>query len=253
MRLRSVLGWHVARAIAEVVQSSDDIELVEFVRVPAFGSAVQDRVSLTPAVAAVLRRALELRERTGLPFWDSAMVSSFGVGPMIAPLVAASVHHNARPPTLARLSRTNCTQENIRALGSRCPAGQCVGLVSAVTVDDGTIRHLPMLDFHLPSGSENQATAVASLNAVRAGRGLLVESGKSYHFLGIDTVSSEELWAFLARALLLGPLVDRAWIAHQLLEGRCALRVSSRVGQANMPKVVIAYDADDAVTRDGTS
>ena len=110
-----------------------------------------------------------------------------------------------------------------------------------------------MLDFHLPSGSENQATAVASLNAVRAGRGLLVESGKSYHFLGIDTVSSEELWAFLARALLLGPLVDRAWIAHQLLEGRCALRVSSRVGQANMPKVVIAYDADDAVTRDGTS
>ena len=248
--MRSGLGCHVAHAIAEGVQSSEDIELVEFVRVPASSRTVQERMSLTPPVAEVLQHALELRERTGLPFWDSAMVSSFGIGDVVYPLLQAAVHHNPRPPTLARLSRTDCTPENIQALGSLCLQGESVAMLSAVTVDDGETRHFRMLDFHLPCGRENQATAVASLDTLRSGQGFLVESGKSYHFLGIDTVSSDELMAFLARALLLGPVVDRAWIAHQMLEGRCALRVTPRVGQTNMPKVVSVCESHAAVARD---
>ena len=249
MKMRSAVGCHVSHAIAEVVRSSKHIGLVEFVRVPASSRTVQERVSLTPPVADVLQHALELREGTGLPFWDSAMVSSFGIGDVVDPLLRAAVHHNPRPPTLARLSRTDCTPENIQALASLCLEGEGVALLSAVTVDDGGTRHFRMLDFHLPCGRENQATAVASLDALRSGQGFLVESGKSYHFLGVDTVSSEELMAFLARALLLGPVVDRAWIAHQMLEGRCALRVSSRVGQTNMPKVVSSCESHAAVAR----
>jgi hypothetical protein len=60
------------------------------------------------------------------------------------------------------------------------------------------------------------------------GEGFLVETDKSYHFYGTKLLEEKELVEFLGRALLFAPIVDRAWISHQLIELCCALRISSR-------------------------
>jgi hypothetical protein len=43
---------------------------------------------------------------------------------------------------------------------------------------------------------------------------------------------------FLGRALLFAPIVDRAYLAHQLLERRCALRISAVGDEKPVPRVV---------------
>jgi hypothetical protein len=42
----------------------------------------------------------------------------------------------------------------------------------------------------------------------------------------------------LARALLLAPIIDRAWVAHQLIERACGLRISPGKTYAQPPIVI---------------
>ncbi len=54
---------------------------------------------------------------------------------------------------------------------------------------------------------------------------VIIESEQSYHLLGASLISDRELTKFFGRAILLGPLVDRNYVAHQLINGNAALRV----------------------------
>lgn len=51
-------------------------------------------------------------------------------------------------------------------------------------------------------------------------------------------LTQPEFEKFLGTALLLAPIVDRAYIAHQLIEGRCALRLTPGGGKSQVPTVV---------------
>jgi hypothetical protein len=71
--------------------------------------------------------------------------------------------------------------------------------------------------------------------------GLIVDSGHSYHLVGSHPVTPDGLIDFLARASLFGSIVDRAYIAHQILERRCALRISRGGHSGAEPRVQIAF------------
>jgi hypothetical protein len=60
--------------------------------------------------------------------------------------------------------------------------------------------------------------------------------------MGWDLLPDESLVRFLGKVLLFAPIVDRAWVAHQLIEGACALRISSRAGYGGPPRLVAELD-----------
>ncbi len=72
------------------------------------------------------------------------------------------------------------------------------------------------------------------------GGGFLLQSGESYHFYGKGLLDDRALVRFLGQALLLAPVIDRAWIAHQLIEGASALRISKKPSGSGEPVVVRA-------------
>ncbi|WP_174188456.1 primase 1D-like protein [Nocardia barduliensis] len=119
----------------------------------------------------------------------------------------------------------------LQRLGSSAYDGldsrQIVSLTSWVRVQGSEIPlHLPMLDFALSASPHNDTVVVEMLDELRL-RGNLYRSGRSYHFIGATPVASTALTSILARAQLLGPLVDHRWISHQLINGYCALRIST--------------------------
>ena len=95
-----------------------------------------------------------------------------------------------------------------------------------------------MIDFHCPAQADNDELVSSTIAALAIGPGYLVESGESYHFYGLGLLSDSDLPAFLGKILLLCPIVDRAWVAHQLMEGVCALRVSPRSQQEIGPTLL---------------
>lgn len=67
-----------------------------------------------------------------------------------------------------------------------------------------------------------------------------MESGRSYHYYGCELLSEEEWIVFLGKSLLMSGYTDDRYIGHQLVDGHCVLRLSSRKSKANVPMVVSA-------------
>lgn len=65
-----------------------------------------------------------------------------------------------------------------------------------------------MLDMGLPISSESEVACTDAINALGVD-GLLLQSGRSYHFIGDQLLSAPEMAAYLARAQLLPPSSTR--------------------------------------------
>lgn len=99
-----------------------------------------------------------------------------------------------------------------------------------VMMTDGTTRHIPMIDFHIPSSSSNLHVVEDVCDALGMKQGYIVDSGASFHFIGDRLLTQEELMRLLIDALLFCPIVDGVWISHQLRERSCSLRIDRKNG-----------------------
>lgn len=202
---------------------------------PAPTKLLQARLDVEGALNLVLERAAQLRESSTLPFWDAVNVSCFDQGRVVKPLLEEALFHNHNGESW-EIPIKSLSTNWIRQVTSRS-ADRMVAVSSKIEIESGKHLHTPMLDFHCPASDQNLQLVLAALESLKVGKGMVVASGKSYHFYGGSLISRDDLGRFLARALLLAPIIDRAWIAHQLYEGACALRVSPRP-ESGEPKVI---------------
>lgn len=179
------------------------------------------------AATRTFETALELRAKTGMPFWNAVFLTGEmdpdGVAPSI--IDAALLH---QPVSLDEAERVLIDEYVASELTLRASAGVAiVALLSVVEDANGNTLHLPMLDF---SSKSRRAGAAASVIAASRGLevpGSVVSSGRSFHFYGDALMTPSEHHAFLCRATFLAPITDGRWIGHQLLEGYSSLRISA--------------------------
>jgi len=181
--------------------------------------------------------ALELKRHYGMSFWDAYFVAARQQTVHLDELFRAALMHDTSGSRLRAVDPQILPA--LRQLEDDVTPGKMLAISSLVELRNGEIRHIPMLDLHYAASSTNLRMTISAVNALRPrSRGFLLQSGKSYHYYGFELLSSEELVAFLASAILLGPIIDRRWVAHQLIEGACALRIGSGHGYENLPFVV---------------
>lgn len=109
-------------------------------------------------------------------------------------------------------------------------------LNSQVYLKNGSLAHLPLLDFNIEPGADGVALAIRAIKMLGKKNGYLLNSGSSYHYIGCEPMTVEEHRAFLHHALLLAPIVDGRWVAHQLINGSSNLRMGEKNGK--IPYVV---------------
>lgn len=170
----------------------------------------------------------------GFGFWEYALAGAVDATPAARRgLLRAALRHNSDNTIQFELP----LDAFIRALKqddfNGLPARQVVSLTSIADRWDGREPwHLPMLDLGTPEGDAGLAASVDALTELGA-RGAIFASGRSYHFVGDQLLSPREMLGFLARAQLLSPVVDSRWVTHQLIDGRCGLRISTDVEKHN--------------------
>ncbi|WP_433464379.1 hypothetical protein [Spirillospora sp. CA-128828] len=189
-----------------------------------------ERVVNAPPVRHIVDEALGLRKKYRIPFWEAVLLLARREGGETLELVldsAANHQSMSRHAKHIDVPADDLTIENIRRLAAARGSDEILALSSRVRLQSRSgYAHIPMLDFRIRPSSENEQLAVDILTRMPAS-GTLLNSGNSYHFYGDDLLSEKQLMEFLGRAALFAPFVDQRWIAHQMIEGACALRVSS--------------------------
>ena len=117
------------------------------------------------------------------------------------------------------------------------PSKSMIALSSCVKIENGELAHIPMLDFACNNDESGFISAVTALKELSV-PGFLLNSGKSFHFYGKKLLSNKDFFSFLGKAALLTPIIDAPWIAHQLIEGAAALRLSAKEAYSHRPYLV---------------
>jgi hypothetical protein len=192
---------------------------------------LQERVHLSACDQERLEHAMALRSSTGMPFWDAVMLSCFGGSTSEAVLRSALFHQAVRKTRIlvAREQILICALAEIASTN-------LVAIGSDVSLDQGQGGHLPLLDFHCPESSANDGVVLSVCRILFGCEVAIFRSGKSYHAYGLTILTQTELDQLLYRALLFAPIIDRAYVAHQLIEGGCALRLNCTVDKPIEPE-----------------
>jgi hypothetical protein len=234
----------IPRFIQGLLEANSDIELV-VLPVP---HRVQTRLKDSARAAPLLDIAREARHQHGLSFWESLITATVKLGPQFPEeLIDAALYHQdvAKSGRRFQLPASQLTTERIEAISAL--AGPRDILMIRSQVGD---RFIPMVDLSLPSEIEDGADVVRRLFSQLGVPGYLLRSGRSYHFYGERLLDQSENYRFLGTALLLAPLVDQRWIAHQLIEGQGALRISAGYEKQHFPYVL--GRVTEAVPRSGS-
>lgn len=100
-------------------------------------------------------------------------------------------------------------------------------LTSKVLCKDGSIKHIPMMNFH-PEIADTEPYIMSSLEYLFPGKpGVLVDSGRYLHYYGNFLISQEEWSHFLSEFLMPCILVSPRYIGHRLHDGYSTLRLTN--------------------------
>jgi len=179
-------------------------------------------------------RARKINAAEKLPFWDVALSTLLRTNADIRPIANEVRRHN-KVKELALIHRDRLNKDLLEMVVQRhLPRMTCVS--SRAVGSDGDVM-IPMIDFHCQRSSTNLRNVRAILKSIGV-EGAIIDSGASYHFVGSHTVNEDRLKTILGQALLFAPYVDRSWIAHQLIQGECLLRISPSAKYGRSPLLV---------------
>lgn len=100
------------------------------------------------------------------------------------------------------------------------------------------LLHIPMMDFSCEISAANLERIQAFLKGIGQA-GLILETGRSYHFYGTGLLTKDEHSLFIGKCLLFTGYTDSRYIGHQLIDGLTALRISAgKTRSSLMPTVV---------------
>ena len=217
------MGVSVVVAIESIVAKLDGVATIEL-RSVSSAPSLQNRARIGDDI--VLDAAKALSHDQGIPFWHSV----FRLGAQSSGGVAYEIVQGALFSQESKHVEFVEAGEQFRLRLERAidnePAEGMLLLASTIRLQDGSIAHLPLLDFSIKErwdGAQVSAERVALALGVP---GVLVASGRSFHFIGEVALSWNAYSDYLHRALLLTPLVDERWIAHQLRARQATLRLS---------------------------
>jgi hypothetical protein len=235
------IGSAALEVLRELKYRHPQIEEITFVTYPDSPGFEERSQQQGPGLRDVFHRAASLAQSTNcdVPLWDIAW-SLANTPDVFEQLVTQSLGHdlNGQPSQTFCFATAPLGVQYIREKIQGLRSDVVLAICSKCRLVDGSVAHIPMMDFRCKSSPENQKKVESSLRGVGQKAGYILESGRSYHYYGIDLMDEKSWIQFMGKCLLLSPLVDSRYIAHRLIEGTCALRVSTSERHPKFPTVV---------------
>src|SRR6266403_4577038 len=132
-----------------------------------------------------LTAAKSIALQTGTMLWNvvAEMVMKEGKQLPRDALIEALVHRHSESERTLVLTRREMSDGGLKLITQGLRGTESLALCSEVRLIEGYGAHIPMLDFACAKTPANQS-AICSMLGEIGQNGVVVDSGKSYHFLG---------------------------------------------------------------------
>lgn len=206
------------KSINKLLEKYPEISELRFFKF-TFKNKVQDRISdLTFSEKRSIEKSQKYKKNKNCSFWEAYIRLGEDTS---SRLFEHALFHNNNDYIYIRADEVNRYLCKFRE--------DDLALNSKVTMKNGEELHIPMLDFELPFNNDNVDVVKNVLDKLRL-KGDIFNSGKSFHFIGDELISQDELVDLLAKFSMLYPIADQAWCSHQIIERSASLRVTMKHG-----------------------
>ncbi|RYY89585.1 MAG: hypothetical protein EOO15_05790 [Chitinophagaceae bacterium] len=212
-------------ALKEIVLAYSQIEGI-YVHPFPNSPSLQDKIVFDEIENEHFKNALSLREEKHVPFWDALMLSFFDKDQFSLRILGNVINSHASRKKIC--IKTNAEFDS--NLQSYILSEGNYAINSEVKTSEPGRRHLLLLDFQIPESPKNNLVVEHILRVLEVGPGYLFRSGRSYHFMGSTLITIGKLTKYLGKCLLFSPIIDKSWIAHQLIDRSCSLRFTQKNG-----------------------
>jgi hypothetical protein len=175
----------------------------------------------------IYRDKLRLAERTDARVDDDP-----------ATFIAQAAIHNDEQDRILEVVREEIAQSFWKNLLDSLKEHFVLAISSKVTLKAGGIAHIPLMDFKCAPTAQNVDLAVKAFKEIGQEHGVLLNSGKSFHFYGYPLLDPAAWRAFMGHSLLLSDFVDTRYVGHALINDECRLRISVTRLNPFIPTVV---------------
>lgn len=239
-RLNRLLGKTAPVAYRAVLLAHGDVQICTVFRYVSPPS-LQERIAITDFENDIIKRALSIREGAKIPFWEAVFSACIQEGRCSSGLLKATFFHNGQGAPV-EYQRSDLESGILESLTE----GNSLNVSLGSKVFDGRneCRHLNLLDFHCDISESNTRLVYQVCRELMPHGFLILDSGDSYHAASIDLVSPEQRVRMLGKALLVSPIVDVPYIAHQLQQDSSSIRISRGGKAKKIPVVIDAWCPD---------
>ncbi len=207
----------------EILNNNSSIDEITFIQyMPTI--LLQNKINIDASEELYLKDALNIRSKYNLSFWESLLLTFFNKKDYPKRFFKEIKNHHTNFNSFTFLAKEKNTIIDFYEKNR----DEYLALSSKIKMKDNTICHLPMIDFHVPYSETNQDLIEDVLTELALVSGYIINSGQSFHFIGNQLFDDSKYYNFLAQILLFAPVVDKSWVAHQMIEGYCALRLTKK-------------------------
>jgi len=115
--------------------------------------------------------------------------------------------------------------------------GEILNLHSRVITEHGSTLHIPMMDLDC-SISDDNLRMVGQYARILGREGVILQTGRSYHYYGFHLMTKEDWNNFIASSML-AKVCDIRYMAHKLKDGFITLRLTAGGIRNTEPRVVL--------------
>lgn len=235
--LRNMIGCEVAQACSKVlpfVEKLEAIAVMQF-RLPP---SIQTRAQLTEKEFEIASKAAIIRKNSWFSYLEILLELSAKADFLAEGLLDAVNYHQRHSKERTWFRKEQILAEELVRISSAEEFKYPVALCSKVRTKENDQLHIPLLDFHV------EKTVMAFEMVKRITRTLfgndfiILATNRSFHSIGLTLKHDNEFRQVLARSILFAPIVDNAYVAHQLIEGEASLRISKNEPNGQAPVVI---------------
>jgi hypothetical protein len=235
--LRQLIGMEAAAAYRALLLNHTQVRDATLFQYDA-PPHMQERIAVTDAERELIEQANRMRKGTGIPFWEAIFATCAVEEQCTDPILEATFFHNGQGIS-EHISRRQIEDGVIESTARNTQ--RTVALGSKLAGAKGALGHMSFLDLHCEVSAGNHVVVHRVCRHVMPQGFLVLDSGGSYHACGVTLVSDDQRIQMLAKALLVSPIVDARYVAHQLLQDSSSLRISRGGSAGKVPIVIDAW------------
>lgn len=209
--------------VKEVFKKNKDIKGIYYHSYPE-ALPLQERIEFDEIDQDLFYKSLQIRNSIKLPFWDSLMMA-FVQNQIFSEKILDALSKSAVIRKKKFLSRKAVLDGKLEEL-QKSKLNYAIN--SEIILSTGEKRHLLLLDFHIRHSVYSELFVQKIIEKLYKKEGFIINSGKSYHFIGSGYFTLDSMLDILVKSIFFSPVVDKTWVAYQLLDRSCSLRFTKK-------------------------